>query len=746
MSQSNPDNISGKAWPVALRRELGLQDPQTDTSEENTSSFTSNQLREYIHRSYATLSSLQRQIYRGEESYFEESYAHGNIYSGWDNIWIEENNPDGGEVVQKSATVRKMPNDYRWFSNSSTINPRGDGKVETILSRRSLAETPQSVSPVKGEPPGRVLKRSSPLKVSTSPTKKVSNSIGNASVISEPANKKTKITDASNSISDASIAPELASRKMKLNNSKPMGNVSIDSEPESKTTKPNDTSNSIGDIAINSEPENKKIKLEDEIKTEKSLSATSISADKAIPITQLKSNDAHDLPPGKIDLASTDEKPNRSTQSIENTKPEVAPSSEADISLNEGKDHLSVTQQPENNQLLEAEKMTPSAKNTTKTDEDETSNIEADLTLSSPLHARPSSVGDVISATKSVTSIETDIQSAKADDNTTKSETKVGIEKIPSIPKIALPVKERDNAMLALDSTQMDKPIPKQKTSPAAIQSTTENTTQMAKKEEVLPREPQQSKVQVDEHASKSEPSKSEPLPANNQSAMENAGRHKKGRSMIKAVAINEKLSIADEKTAKQSSESEMKVEVDDLGRNAVPKKMQPSEKKTLQPPKREKTAQFNSENTAIESTGRNAKTSDMDDERQEEVKNKLLLSTAKKSAKKSSDQEKAAQSDSGQTTKQSAEGNAKTSVAEDVGREAVAKNIQPSTKKSLRKTPEQEKAAQSDSDSEEDVTLSQIVKMKSQATPLTKHSVSQTKITKSKGTRSSSRIRKSAR
>ena len=94
--------------------------------------------------------------------------------------------------------------------------------------------------------------------------------------------------------------------------------------------------------------------------------------------------------------------------------------------------------------------------------------------------------------------------------------------------------------------------------------------------------------------------------------------------------------------------------------------------------------------------------------------------------------------------TQQSSESLTKTTVAGDAGKGIV--KLPPSTKKSGLRASELKQTATSDSDSEEDVTLSQIVKMKSQATSVTKPSVSQTKSTKSRGTRSSSRIRKTAR
>ncbi|KAL7505026.1 hypothetical protein ACHAXN_002559 [Cyclotella atomus] len=235
---SNPKpNQSGRAWPAALRRELGMPDPSKKTSDDEDASSlstrpipiqqrtaihssnapTPNQLRQYIHRSYAAITSLQRQIYRGEESYFEDSYGHGNIFLGWDNIWIEagsENGTNAGGDIQmhKTPSLKKMPNDHRWFSTSCKIDPKGDGKVEAILSRGSLVEPPQSATPVKasnGETSGRVLKRSSPLKVSPGSTKPVAIKTEISHTTSSPAAKKAKPND-----EIAKTAPHVTSTKV----------------------------------------------------------------------------------------------------------------------------------------------------------------------------------------------------------------------------------------------------------------------------------------------------------------------------------------------------------------------------------------------------------------------------------------------------------------------------------------------------------------------------------------------------
>jgi len=205
----------GNSWPPALRRQLGL--PSTTCSSKSKSfndelsadmlpttaqssstantttstSLASHELRQYIHKTYSTLTSIQRQLHRGEESYFEQTYSHGNLLQGWDNIWIEQHNNSnsytsytnssggGGNMYSsssgmgedgsssnisnhnyahhmnnnnKSIPIRKMPAEYRWFTSScgsnlpitSTDNSNGGTSSDRVaaLERWSLIDRP----------------------------------------------------------------------------------------------------------------------------------------------------------------------------------------------------------------------------------------------------------------------------------------------------------------------------------------------------------------------------------------------------------------------------------------------------------------------------------------------------------------------------------------------------------------------------------------------------------------------------
>jgi len=206
----NSSGGGGNSWPPALRRRLGLpsttcsskskssnndelspddidmQPTTTQSSSTNTTtSLSSHELRRYIHKTYSTLTSIQRQLHRGEESYFEQSYSHGNLLQGWDNIWIEQhhnhnsssytNSSSSGMYLSmgedsssnnisnnnhahhmnnnKSIPIRKMPAEHRWFTSScgtnlpitstdnNSISGSGSGRV-AALERWSLIDRP----------------------------------------------------------------------------------------------------------------------------------------------------------------------------------------------------------------------------------------------------------------------------------------------------------------------------------------------------------------------------------------------------------------------------------------------------------------------------------------------------------------------------------------------------------------------------------------------------------------------------
>jgi hypothetical protein len=65
------------------------------------------------------LQEIQRQIHKGEETYFEETTSHANIFKGWDAV-LDVRLEAPAAVTQ----VRRMPADYKWMSSSSVGIPQ----------------------------------------------------------------------------------------------------------------------------------------------------------------------------------------------------------------------------------------------------------------------------------------------------------------------------------------------------------------------------------------------------------------------------------------------------------------------------------------------------------------------------------------------------------------------------------------------------------------------------------------------
>jgi len=81
--------------------------------------FTSGELEDLSLKITTAMIGIQKQIYRGEETYYEDTYAHGSLFRGWDAI------VDAKDIVAAAGsssapppTTRRVPSDMRWFSGS----------------------------------------------------------------------------------------------------------------------------------------------------------------------------------------------------------------------------------------------------------------------------------------------------------------------------------------------------------------------------------------------------------------------------------------------------------------------------------------------------------------------------------------------------------------------------------------------------------------------------------------------------
>jgi hypothetical protein len=122
----NDSNADESAWGPQLRLRHDYALTTGETNELSNRVFTSSELEERIWKTTTTMVDIQRQLYRGEEIYYEDTYNHGSIYKGWD-AFVETpasvsglgGGGNGGSSSQtSSSSSRRLPADSRWFSNS----------------------------------------------------------------------------------------------------------------------------------------------------------------------------------------------------------------------------------------------------------------------------------------------------------------------------------------------------------------------------------------------------------------------------------------------------------------------------------------------------------------------------------------------------------------------------------------------------------------------------------------------------
>lgn len=118
---TNDEPISSDAWEPHLRLVPDQELTRDETNELSNRIFTTVELEERIRKTTNAMFDIQRQLHRGEELYYEDTYAHGSVYKGWDAFVdmkdIGTTSSSGGGATQASSN-RRVPADSRWFSTS----------------------------------------------------------------------------------------------------------------------------------------------------------------------------------------------------------------------------------------------------------------------------------------------------------------------------------------------------------------------------------------------------------------------------------------------------------------------------------------------------------------------------------------------------------------------------------------------------------------------------------------------------
>ncbi|GAX09700.1 hypothetical protein FisN_19Lh169 [Fistulifera solaris] len=108
---SRINTCSGKILPKVLRRAHQISEPSWPKRGEDIEGT--------LVQTCKALQEIQRQIHKGEETYFEETTSHANIFKGWD-AFLDVRLEAPAAVTQ----VRRMPADYKWMSSSSVGIPK----------------------------------------------------------------------------------------------------------------------------------------------------------------------------------------------------------------------------------------------------------------------------------------------------------------------------------------------------------------------------------------------------------------------------------------------------------------------------------------------------------------------------------------------------------------------------------------------------------------------------------------------
>lgn len=124
------EETSTAIWQPQLRLRPDQELTRDERNELANRVFTTSELEERIWKTTVAMFDIQRQLYRGEEIYYEDTYNHGSIYKGWDAFVdmkdIGTASASGGGATQTSSN-RRVPADARWFSTScgsvSRTNP-----------------------------------------------------------------------------------------------------------------------------------------------------------------------------------------------------------------------------------------------------------------------------------------------------------------------------------------------------------------------------------------------------------------------------------------------------------------------------------------------------------------------------------------------------------------------------------------------------------------------------------------------
>ena len=197
--------------------------PQVDKDDENQV-FSVEELEQKMMQASSVMMEIQKQLYRGEEGYVEETHAHGNMFRGWDAfIDLKDVGVHHAGMAPQPGISRRIPTDNRWFSGSSTSVPRSgyhhrpqsrmSSRASTPSMLRSTNDTPVSMVP---SPPPAVVEVS--IGVVAAPLRNLPDVVSASDITETPLS--TDMTSLSEPTTAAPLMTEILNDAVAMDESK----------------------------------------------------------------------------------------------------------------------------------------------------------------------------------------------------------------------------------------------------------------------------------------------------------------------------------------------------------------------------------------------------------------------------------------------------------------------------------------------------------------------------------------------
>lgn len=102
------------------RNETEMEEEDDPNVTKSDDMWTESELKDCLQKCRPILlDKIEKQLYRGEELYFQETDGYGNIFRGWMDTLDTTKVPDNLATMDNNNSHKRMPLDYRWFSTQT---------------------------------------------------------------------------------------------------------------------------------------------------------------------------------------------------------------------------------------------------------------------------------------------------------------------------------------------------------------------------------------------------------------------------------------------------------------------------------------------------------------------------------------------------------------------------------------------------------------------------------------------------